>query len=92
MEWDFFSAMSGLTPIHYFTLSDHKYAYYRNITSITGSISLRDLEREFFKSRGAVGNSYSELAYDLYSRIGFSLTPGSYGAGEYGAGIYGGSV
>lgn len=69
LEWNFYSANSGLTPASKFSITDHKLAYYKLQGGFTGSI--RDVESAFFKSQGAVGNSWDEIAYDFYLNHGF---------------------
>ena len=72
LEYLFYGANSGLTPVARFSVTDHKLAYLRSATSTFTSITITDVEIKYFLGRGAVGSAYDDLARNNWQTKPFS--------------------
>lgn len=72
LEWQWFTANSGLTPIRRYSLADHKRAYWMNALSLaTSELSNDDLELEFYKDAliDTSDRTLTDLKYDYFSNL-----------------------
>ena len=68
MEWIYYSTRSGLTPVGFYTLTDHKRKYWQNQTGLVG-VSMAQLERAFYNLNGISAGSLNESAYAFYNTV-----------------------
>lgn len=89
LEFDFYSKNSGLTPVAKFSVADHKRAFYITQTSASTKISLSDLERIFWNSKGALSTQdYDKQAQQYYSTYPFVGGAALAGYSDLYAGVY----
>ena len=90
LEYLFYGANSGLTPVAKFSVSDHKLAYLKTATSTVTPISLLDVETKYFRARGATGSAYDDLAFDNWKNRPFATgATGLYDTALYDTATYG---
>lgn len=69
LEWTYYSSRSGLTPANKFSIADHKKAFFG--TKGSTAKSLTDAEIQYYKSAGAVGKTFNEIANDFFANRAF---------------------
>ena len=65
LEFAYYSALSGLTPILKYTVADHKRAYLETQTGLSKK-TMAFLERTFWLNEGIQSNTMQSMAYDFY--------------------------